>query len=37
MTQHPMGVKVFIGGFVILLIIWSMYVSVWNYININSS
>ena len=31
--QHPMGVKVFIGGFVILLIIWSMYVSVWNYIN----
>ena len=31
--NHPMTVKVFIGGFLILLIIWSMYVSVWNYIN----
>lgn len=31
--NHPIAVKVFIGGFLILLIIWSMVVSVWNYIN----
>lgn len=31
--NHPMSVRLFIGTFIILLIIWSMYVSVWNYVN----
>ena len=31
--QHPRSVRLFIGSFLILLVVWSMVVSVWNYIN----
>lgn len=31
--EHPQGVRIFIGCFVVLLIIWSMYVSTYNYVN----
>ena len=30
---HPRSVRLFIGSFLILLVVWSMVVSVWNYIN----
>ena len=31
--NHPWAVRAFIGGFIVLLIIWAMYVSVNNYVN----
>ena len=31
--KHPTGTRVFIGVFIILLMIWSIYVSIYNYVN----
>lgn len=33
LSKYTLGVRFFIGGFIILLIIWSMFVSVSNYVN----
>lgn len=31
--NHPLGVRLFIGGFIILMMIWSIFVAVYNYAN----
>lgn len=31
--RHPQAVRIFIGSFIVLLIIWSMFVSAYNYVN----